>query len=138
MASSKLQFAANGRSKPAGMGDFLLVSPDGAHQIELVYEGEPPHGDSYHRVVVNGAAFPGYAWGCNFAFCPSSSHAVFSWMSKLVERRTVVVDLAGRRYFSLPDYIYDFRFQWPTVVGEGKLASGKQYTFNGAEQWVAY
>jgi len=93
MAATQVQFTTDGMSQPAGMGDFLLLSPDGTHQIEIIYEGEPPHGDSYHRVVIDGVVFPGYAWGCNFAFSQSSTLAVFSWMSKLLERRTVVVDL---------------------------------------------
>jgi hypothetical protein len=138
MAAAKIHFTAEGVSQSVGMGDFLLLSPDGTHQIEIIYEGEPPHGDSYHRVVIDGTVFPGYAWGCNFAFSQTSNFAVFSWMSKLLERRTVVVDLEGRKYFPLPEYIYDFCIQWPSIVGVGKLASGKQFTFTGSEQWSAY
>ncbi len=138
MAPCTIQCTADGSSQPAGMDDFMLCSPDGVHRIEIIYAGEPPHGDSYHRVVIDGITFPGYAWGCNFAFSPSSNFAAFSWMAELFERRTVVVDVVGRKYFLLPEYIYNFRFPWPRIVGIGSLSSHKEYSFTGAEQWVAY
>jgi hypothetical protein len=58
-------------------------------------------------------------------------------MAKLVERRTVVVDLQDRRRFVLPEYIYDFRGAWPSITGK-KTAAGKEYTFSGREDWLPY
>ena len=133
-----IRFGPDGRARWAGMGDFVLVSPDQAHRVELIYAGEPPHGDSYHRASIDGVAFPGEVWGGLFAFSACSRHLVFSWMSKRFERRTVVVDLQDRRYFVLPGYIDQFSVRWPAVVGEGKLSAGQEYTFDGGEHWLSY
>ena len=46
MSSETLQFSEDGHARWAGMGDFVLVSPDQVHRVELIYAGEPPHGDS--------------------------------------------------------------------------------------------
>ena len=132
------RFANDGNAKWAGMGDYILVSPDGSHRIELIYESEPPHGDSYHHGIIDGCPFPGYLWGCMFAFSTCSRYFVFSWMSKLFERLTVAVDLQEKCYFVLPDYLYDFRVCWPSIIGEGERWAGKQYTFRGNEPWLDY
>jgi hypothetical protein len=33
-----------------GMADYAVVSPDQATTLYLPYVGEPPHGDSQHRI----------------------------------------------------------------------------------------
>lgn len=68
MKLSLIHFTHDELVQWAGMGDYLLVTPDRNHQLELVYEGEPPHGDSYHNLKIDGRFFPGLAWGlhiCN-------------------------------------------------------------------------
>jgi hypothetical protein len=137
MAAERIEFGDNGEPQWAGMGDYVLISPDRAHRMDLIYEGEPPHGDSYHRASIDGVSFPGLVWGCMFAFSTCSRYLVLSWMSKLIERKTAVVDLAERRYNVLPEYIYDFQVRWPSIQG-ARSSEGKHYTFNGSEQWVAY
>ncbi len=62
----------------AGMGNFILNSPDKSVRAELFYVGEPPHGDSYHSVIINSKQFLGWAWGCLFAFSQDSRYLVFS------------------------------------------------------------
>lgn len=138
MDTPETQLANDGSAIWAGMGDYILVSPNGAHRVELIYESEPPHGDSYHRGVFDGHPFPGHLWGCMFAFSPCSRYFVFSWMSKLFERLTVVADLQAQRYFVMPAYLYDFDVCWPSIVGKGKLSSDKQFLFRGNEQWLSY
>ena len=134
----EMKFAGDGRSRPAGMGDFRLVSPDGEHVVEIRYEGEPPHGDSYHRTTIDGRAFPGHAWGCQFAFSPCSRYVAFSWMPRRFDRRTVVADMREVRYAVPPEYIYDFSFTWPTLTGDGKLSAGQAFVFDGSESWEPY
>jgi hypothetical protein len=73
-----------------------------------------------------------------FAFSSCSRYFVFSWMSKLYERRTVVANIQDRRYFILPEYIYKFTVMWPTVVGDGEVSDDQQYIFTGSEQWLSY
>jgi hypothetical protein len=132
-----IHFPPDGSAEWAGMGDFVLESPDGSHRIELIYEGEPPHGDSYHQGKVDGRPFPGLVWGCLFAFSSCSNYAVFSWMPQKFERHTVVVDLSGKRYFVLPNYIHKFKVLWPEILGEGD-SEGRRFAFSGAEAWKQY
>jgi hypothetical protein len=120
------------------MGNCILVSPNNSHRVELLYEGEPPHGDSYHRGAIDGRPFPGLLWGGQFGFSTCSRYFVFSWMPKPFERQTVVVDLIEHAYFALPEYIYYFKVCWPSIIGEEEHSAGKQYTFGGNETWLAY
>ncbi len=120
------------------MGNFRLISPNGVHVAEVIYEGEPPHGDSYHSLRIDGRAFPGHAWGCLFAFTADSRYFGCSWMERLYERKTVVVDLVTSRYFVLPKYIYDFTISWPSLVGSRDHDKGETYTFTGRERWSTW
>lgn len=133
----QIKFSTNGESRWAGMGNYLLVSPDGQHQIILRYAGEPPHGDSFHDVEVDGVRLPGLAWGCNFAFTADSRFIAASWMATRYERHTIVVDISGRRYFVLPIYIHDFSFRWPTLAGIGS-DDGLRFKFDGTEVWTPF
>ncbi len=133
-----LVFSSDGKSKWAGMGDYRLISPNRRLSLELKYESEPPHGDSYHRLIIEGKTFPGFIWGCMFAFSSDSRHLVCSWMSRLFERRTVVIDLRDSRYFVLPGYIYDFVIEWPNINDLGNEDSSKSYVFSGHENWIKY
>jgi hypothetical protein len=134
----KLNLPKDGSCKWAGMGDYQLISPNQNVSAIIKYVGEPPHGDSYHSMSVNGNSFPGYIWGCLFAFSSDSRYLVCSWMSKLVERKTVVIDCINQKYFVLPEYIYIFSVQWPKVSGvEGKWKD-ILYEFTGTETWLSY
>lgn len=133
-----VQFTADGSSKWAGMGDYILISPNQMHRIEIIYESEPPHGDSYHRGTIDGKIFPGFIWGRMFAFSSCSRYAIFSWMSKPIARQTVVVDLSEKRYSLLPEYIYDFTVSWPVITAKDQEVSGRQFTFEGNEKWLIY
>jgi hypothetical protein len=134
-APVEVHFPAEGGSVWAGMGDFRLISPDLSHEVLLMYAGEPPHGDSYHRLTIEGKSFPGHAWGCLFAFTADSRYFAFSWMERLYDRKTVVTDLQLKQFFVLPKYIYEFTLEWPSVLGSEKFDEGRTYTFTGAEIW---
>jgi hypothetical protein len=120
------------------MGDYQLVSPDGSILADIRYVGEPPHGDSYHDLSINGNRFPGYVWGCLFAFSTDSKYLVCSWMDKPIERKTVVIDCTNRKYLVLPQYIYEFSVGWPKVVGVNGKWEGLEYEFTGNEAWSNY
>ncbi|MHA6914568.1 hypothetical protein ACQUJO_15730 [Ralstonia pseudosolanacearum] len=128
----------DGTSIFAGMADVALVMPNGRHSIHLRYEGEPPHGDSYHSIWIDGVRAPGYAWGCRFACTMDSRFLAMSWMGKLLEGRTAVFDLAERRYFVLPFYMADFRFRWPRLESVAAPFEGRSYEFDGTEVWREY
>jgi hypothetical protein len=136
-APDRIEFPSDGASRWAGMADLVLLSPDGRHAVTLLYAGEPPHGDSYHRAEIDGVPFPGWIWGGNFAFAPDGAHVACGWMAARYERKTVVIDLGGRRYYVLPRYLVDFVFRWPMLVGCGG-ASGLDYRFEGGERWKPF
>jgi hypothetical protein len=131
----RIEFTVGKRHHYAGMGDFALVSPDGQHELMLIYDGEPPHGDSYHRASIDGKAYPGHVWGCMFAFSSCSRYLAFSAMPAKFERRTALVDLEEGSYFLLPQYIHQFELDWPRIIGNGPISAGISYVFNGIEVW---
>lgn len=132
------QLPADGSSIWAGMGDYLLVSPDQKHHIKLIYEFEPPHGDSVHSLFVDDRRFAGEAWGCNFAFSACSRYVVFSGMHKRLQRITIVIDVEKSCYFDLPDYIHDFKVTWPSITEVTESPYKRRYTINGNELWQQY
>ena len=138
MEAHRIQFTKDRLCHWAGMADYVLVSPDGAHIIELPYVGEPPHGDSYHKAIVDGRSYPGYVWGCMFAFSSCSRYLALSAMPAKFQRHTAVLDLLTQRHFLLPTYIYQFTMPWPSIVGEGSISAGQSYSFQGTEPWLAY
>lgn len=98
---------------------------------------EPPHGDCYSEAYIDGVRLLGFVWGSNFAFTADSNFFAASWMLQLYERHTIIVDIGRRRYYTLPEYIYDFSFQWPTVLGVGS-EEGLLYGFDGSEVWTPF
>jgi hypothetical protein len=139
MEPRKIQFTETELSHWAGMGDYVLISPDRSYEVTLQYEGEPPHGDSYHVATVAGRRFPGYAWGCTFSMSACSSFVAFSWMQKKFERLTVVIDVRLGRYFVLPQYIYYPSVKWPSILDATASERDQQrYVFDGSENWRFY
>lgn len=134
----ELQFPSEGGHLWASMGNYVLISPKGKHKIDLTFSGEPPHGDSYHELKIDGKTFPGYAWGCCFVFSADARYFGFSWMESRYERKTIIADLQVNRYFVLPQYIYEFDINWPYVQGSAKIDGNRLYEFAGDEQWLAF
>jgi hypothetical protein len=137
LETQKITLPVDGASRWAGMANYVLTSPNGHYEVVLPYAGEPPHGDSYHELLIDGVKLPGLVWGCNFAFSADSRFLAASWMAERYERRTIVVDVQQRRYAVLPDYLLDFEFRWPVLVGVGATAP-LSYAFDGREIWVAF
>lgn len=101
------------------MGDYQLVSPSGEHVAELIYETEPPHGDSLHRLILDGRRFPGRVWGRYFTCSTDGDRFGFSWAPAGFESRSVVVDLPARRFAILGLYMAHFLIAGNDVVGQG-------------------
>ncbi|RYF31457.1 MAG: hypothetical protein EOO23_02490 [Comamonadaceae bacterium] len=118
------------------MADYVLATPDGRQEVDLTYEGEPPHGDSYHRLCTRDRKLPGYVWGCAFAASPCSRYLAASWMADLYQRRTIVIDLTECAFVVLPAYLPDFTFAWPVL--KGSSAVDPAYTFTGRETWISF
>jgi hypothetical protein len=127
---------ADGSSAWAGHRSLLFPSPDGKHEVRATYAGEPPHGDSYHDVAVDGVAFPGHAWGGGFAWSPCSRWFVCGWMAARWERKTIVIDVESQRFFVLPRHLPDFRVHPPVIAP--RSGDGERYVFTGQERWTGY
>lgn len=93
-----------------GMNDYTIDLKLSGHNIVLEYVSEPPHGDSYHRMFIDGVLMRGYVWGCNFLFPLGQEFIVCSWMSKLYERKTVLINIPEKMFYTLEKYWYNFRF----------------------------
>ena len=137
LQSYKIKFNNDNLAQWAGMGNYLLISPDGQHKIELKYEGEPPHGDSYHKISVNNRPLPGLAWGCMFAFSSDSNYLALSWMENKFERKTIVIELKYHKFVILPEYIYEMKIEWPSIIGINNSVK-TCYKFTGHEEWKIY
>jgi hypothetical protein len=102
MTTTLDRMAADGTGVWFGYDDFKIHSPDGKVVVLLSYAGEPPHGDSYHQILVNGTRVPGLAWAGTFAWSPCSRYFVVEWMKVKYERKIAVVDVYAERLFILP------------------------------------
>ena len=91
-----------------GMSDYEINLPMIHKIIRLAYISEPPHGDSYHKLFIDETEFPGYVWGCNFLFPYQQKYMVCSWMEKICERKTAIINLENMKYFILPKYCHEF------------------------------
>ncbi len=120
------------------MGDYELISPDGRIRVQSTYQGEPPHGDSYQALVIRGRKFPGYAWGCPFAFSPCSRYLAFSWMEEKYQRKTVVVDLELFKFTVLPRYVYDFTLIWPILTVVDHESEGTTVNLDRSRKWQQF
>lgn len=76
---SRIQFTSGGTSRWAGMGDYVLVSPDKRHEVFLRYMGEPPDGDSFHEARIDGVKRRFSLW-LQFCFTGNSQLFAASWM----------------------------------------------------------
>ena len=94
-----------------GMSDYEINLQMINKTIKLLYVSEPPHGDSYHKLYVGETEFSGYVWGCNFLFPYKQKYLVCSYMEKLYERKTAIVNLESLNYFLLPKYFHKFTNQ---------------------------
>jgi hypothetical protein len=82
------------RSKWWGYGDYYCVSPQGT-KIFLPYESEPPHGDSYHNLIINSKSIRGYTWSGYFLWSECGSYFTCDWLEGMrshhITRATIVV-----------------------------------------------
>jgi hypothetical protein len=77
----------------------------------LRYISEPPHGDSYHYMKIDGFPFKGYVWGCMFLFPFHQKYIVCSWMEKLYERKTIIIAIKNKLYHVFDGYWYDYKIE---------------------------
>lgn len=99
-----------------GMQDFTVNLKLSGITISLSYVGEPPFGDSYHSLSIDGLPVSGYIWGCNFIFPDQQQFMVCSWMEQLYERKTVIIELSTLKLFVTDRYWYDYKVEGEFLV----------------------
>jgi hypothetical protein len=93
------------------MNDYEINLQIISKTITLLYVSELSHGDSYHKLYIDGTEFSAYVWGCNFLFPYEQKYLVCSYMKKLYERKTVIINLKNLKYYILPKYYHRFSCQ---------------------------
>ncbi|WP_084304850.1 hypothetical protein [Phytopseudomonas flavescens] len=136
--STRIAFSPGQLLAWAGMGNYLLLSPDARHEVELIYLGEPPHGDSYHRVIIDGHALPGFAWGDWFSMSACSRYLSMSWMPACYERHTLLVDMLGYRYTRLPAYMGRVQIDWPILRTTDEPRGPLHHQMDARQKWYAF
>ena len=120
-----------------GMEDYKLILDQNKIEIDLKYDGEPPHGDSYHIAWIDGKRLKGYIWGCMFLFPFNQRYMLCSWMEKLYERKTIVVDLNSNFFAVLDDYWYDFKeVDGKLLLGNNNFKEIKILDISEIKDWV--
>jgi len=74
------------------------------HKIELKYAGEPPHGDFFFEMYIDDKKFIGYVWGWTLTFPFKQKYIVCHWMSKILERKTIIIDIAKLKFVEMDKY----------------------------------
>lgn len=128
---------SNGDSIYGGYGDYCFVSPDRTKNAFLTYLREPPFGDAYGRLAIEGRPFPGYVWGSFFAWSTDSRYFSFAWMQTLYDRKTVIADINTTTFCVLTDYIHDM------ILGDNPLTLTDKktgFTHRGIHkvEWQSY
>lgn len=90
------------------MDDFRINLHLSGKVIFLKYISEPPFGDSYHKLSIDGEEYEGYVWGCNFIFPFKHNFLICSWMSAPYERKTMITNLRTKKKYILEKYYHSF------------------------------
>jgi hypothetical protein len=90
------------------MDDFRINLHLSNKVLFLKYVSEPPFGDSYHQLSIDGGEYEGYVWGCNFVFPFGQNFLVCSYMRALYERKTIIINLLTKKNYILPKYYHSF------------------------------
>ena len=120
-----------------GMADYEVYSPNERTLLVLSYVGEPPHGDSQHKVLFQGWVVPGFAWGNGLAWSPCSRYLTLDWLPRLgaVARQCIVIDVERQSTFTLLEHVEVSRFIYPCVYVGAGIHERVAFEFSGQERW---
>jgi len=105
----KIEEISDDKSYYLGMDDYKIILKQSNHILELKYINEARFGDSYHTLTVDGVLLDGLFWGCNFIFILEQRYMICSWMEKLYDRKTLIVNLATKGSYVMKMYSYDYK-----------------------------
>lgn len=109
------------------------------HRVEIIYISEPPHGDSYHTMRIDDREIPGYVWGNLFLFPYNQEYVVCSWMERLYDRKTIIVDIPGRRYHIMQSYWGTYCLQDERLVfSDHKKTKELVIDIRDIDTWINY
>lgn len=114
--TDRIEFEADGRkSKWWGHGDYYCDAPGDGPRILLPFQGEPPHGDSYHQLIIDSKTIRGYVWSGYLLWSTSGQFFTCDWLEGMgghyegdtwcftqVLRATIIVEPREMRYRVLP------------------------------------
>jgi hypothetical protein len=109
---TEIEFEADGRrSKWWGYGDFYCDVSSVGPRILLPYQGEPAHGDSYHKLIIDSKTIRGYVWSGYFLWSKCGRFFTWDWLEGMgghrqgatwvftqVLRATIIVEPRELRY----------------------------------------
>ncbi|RYF40822.1 MAG: hypothetical protein EOO25_11565 [Comamonadaceae bacterium] len=134
------QEAAPGDGQPLYIGydDVDVLSPDGQHRTQWLYETEPPHGDSLHQVWLDGVRLPGRYWGRGHAW---SADAAYCTLERDEDRASTLylVRVADRCWLRLGSRCAVVSLDLPVITlrsyGAGDGAAPQPMTLTGSERF---
>lgn len=108
----EIEFKDGSRSDYWGYGDFYLYSKLSKTKILLPYKSEPPHGDSYHQLIINEKTIRGYIWCGYLLWSKCGNYFTCDWLegmkgyfnenkvwhSTQVQRATILVSPEELKY----------------------------------------
>jgi hypothetical protein len=116
----KITFDTTGRSLVWwGYADYYFDTPNGGPRVLLSYAGEPPHGDSYHKLTIGAKTIRGFVWSSEIQWSQCRNYFTCDWLEGMggyvgangfvltqVLRATIVVSpsLAQYRIVLKPSY----------------------------------
>jgi hypothetical protein len=118
-------------------GDTDCFSPNRKYKTRWVYDGEPPHGDSWHLVWLDDKLLPGIYWGRGHAWSPDS---MYFTLEKYVKDATAlyVVRIADLHWFKVAVHSGAKSFLYPNIIyRKYGSTTEEEYVFTGNEAWTA-
>jgi hypothetical protein len=107
----EIKFKDGRESSWWGYGDYFCTSPACEIKILLPYKSEPPHGDSYHNLIINSKTIRGYIWSGYFLWSKCGNYLTCHWLEGMkgyfegkvwhtsqIQRATIVVSPTKLQY----------------------------------------
>lgn len=77
----EIEFEADGRNaKWWGHDDFYCDTSNIGPRVLLPYQGEPAHGDSFHRLIIDSKTIRGYVWSGYFLWSKTRRFFTCDWL----------------------------------------------------------
>ena len=128
---------ANGEPLYIGYGDLEVLSPNGQHLVQWLYDGEPPFGDSINLVWIDGRQLSGWFRGRFHAWSPDSEYFTVEKYDH-ENGGLFVVRVADKHWYRVNDGASVVSIIFPKITFQeyDRTNSETSYIFSGNESWV--